>query len=287
MSDTPHNNASLIGVLKACLQRPIAFHRIFADLAGGATAGLFLSQAWYWQQRPSDPEGWWYKTQAEWTEETGLTRYEQERARMQLKRVGILEEERRGVPAKLFYRINLDVLHSSMLDPAYWNADSRNLECGFPQSIIETFSETTPERKEDLRSEDPVAKGNETPFATVPVVATNGKPSPLKPKKAPTPLAANDWIWQELQHYRDEFDIDALNDDAWWANLGNSFPDFSRKWVTAAFADLARWLQENPKRLSRTPRGWKQRMSFSLNFYYNKSTRREGYGKATTSLPRH
>jgi len=103
--------------LRYLLQRPIAFHRVFADLAGGATGGLFLSQLFYWSDKGSDPDGWIYKTQAEWQEETALTRWEQERARKVLRELGILEEQRRDVPARLYYRLNVDAL-ASMLNHA-------------------------------------------------------------------------------------------------------------------------------------------------------------------------
>ena len=97
------------------LDRPIAFHRVFARLAGSVHAGILLSQAVYWSGRTSDPAGWFYKTQAEWEEETCLTRREQETARGLLRRLmhqnaSLWREERRGVPARMFYQVNFEVL---------------------------------------------------------------------------------------------------------------------------------------------------------------------------------
>lgn len=101
------------------LDRPIAFHRCFVDLTGSITAALFLSQAVYWQRRvPEDRAGWWFKSQTEWTEEIGLSRREQETARLRLKQIGVLQEERRGVPAKLWYRIDEDTLSVLLRDLA-------------------------------------------------------------------------------------------------------------------------------------------------------------------------
>ena len=90
--------------------RPIAYHVALARISGGVTAGIFLSQLLYWTGKGKDPEGWIYKTQPEWTEETGLTRREQETARKRLRSRNILEEERRSVPARLYYRINFHML---------------------------------------------------------------------------------------------------------------------------------------------------------------------------------
>jgi len=96
--------------LKGVLKQPIAFHRIFAEVGGSINAGLFLSQAHYWSDRTNDPDGWFYKTRDEWKRETALTRTEQETARKELRKRKILEEERRGIPAKLYYRVDYDVL---------------------------------------------------------------------------------------------------------------------------------------------------------------------------------
>lgn len=86
------------------LDRPIAFNPAFKKITGSTVAALMLSQAYYWSKRTSDNEGWFYKTVAEWEEETGLTRSEQETARKHLK--GIMEVDLRGVPATLYYRVD-------------------------------------------------------------------------------------------------------------------------------------------------------------------------------------
>lgn len=86
------------------LDRPIAYNPAFKKITGSTVAALMLSQAWYWSKRTNDENGWFYKTVAEWEEETGLTRSEQETARKHLK--DILEVDLRGVPATLYYRVN-------------------------------------------------------------------------------------------------------------------------------------------------------------------------------------
>lgn len=89
-------------------QRPIAFHRSFVALGAGVTGALLLSQAVYWQERTTDPNGWWWKTKEEWTKETGLSRHEQDGARTQLEELGVIEVVLRGNPARLHYRVNKD-----------------------------------------------------------------------------------------------------------------------------------------------------------------------------------
>lgn len=92
------------------LDRPIAFHRAFAQLTGSITAGLMLSQAVYWQQRCKSDDGWWWKTRDQWTEETFMCRSEQQIARKRLCKFSWWQEEARGLPRKMWFRVNLDKL---------------------------------------------------------------------------------------------------------------------------------------------------------------------------------
>ncbi len=105
-------------VIKATLSRPVAFHAILAKICGSATAGLMLSQAIYWSERTTEPEGWFFKSQAEWEDEICLTRYEQETARKILRQKGFLEDVRRGNPARLFYRVNQDAVARAVAEYA-------------------------------------------------------------------------------------------------------------------------------------------------------------------------
>lgn len=114
------------------LDSPIAFHRAFVGMGVGITGALMLSQSMYWSKRTKDGTGWFYKTQVEWEEETGMTRYEQETARDKLVEMGVLEEEKRGIPCKLFYRVHREglaaVLHGGLTLASM--RESRKLECG-------------------------------------------------------------------------------------------------------------------------------------------------------------
>jgi hypothetical protein len=91
-------------------RRVVAYHPSFAAIGGSVTAGLFLAQLFYWHDRGSDPDGWIYKTQAEWEEETGLSRWEQETARRRLRERGLVEEKLAGLPARLHYRLDVERL---------------------------------------------------------------------------------------------------------------------------------------------------------------------------------
>jgi hypothetical protein len=84
------------------LGSPIAFHRVYATIAGSACAGLFLSQAMYWDSKTDDPEGWFYKTYEQWTSETALNRYELDKIRHHLSNINLLQTQLKGSPAQLW-----------------------------------------------------------------------------------------------------------------------------------------------------------------------------------------
>ena len=98
----------------AILGSPIAYYAAFAKVLGGVEAGIFASQFFYWYGKGHDPEGWVYKTQVDIEDETGLSRRNQETARKKLRQLGVLDERYAGMPAKLYYRLNLDVLFPLM-----------------------------------------------------------------------------------------------------------------------------------------------------------------------------
>lgn len=107
------------------LDRPISFNPAFLRMinewladkarengkkggnAAASAAAIFLSQAWYWSKRTSDPDKWFWKSAKEWEEETGLTDNTQATCRKILGVEGmqVIEEKLAGVPATVHYRV--------------------------------------------------------------------------------------------------------------------------------------------------------------------------------------
>ena len=93
-------------VLLDVFDTPVSFHRCLVPITGGVTSALMLSQAiWTTQSLEPSADGWFIRSQEQWTQETGLSRWEQETARRALRRSGLLEERRVGMPAKLWFRV--------------------------------------------------------------------------------------------------------------------------------------------------------------------------------------
>ncbi|MBU4177072.1 MAG: hypothetical protein KKG98_09795 [Proteobacteria bacterium] len=153
--------------LSDLLAPPIAYHRVFRAITGNTVAAIMLSQALYWQRivdkGKGGKEGWWYKSGADWNEELGLNRSEQETARKILTTGGLLKTERRGVPARMWYHLDLNVLEKKLQEyqqnagiPQTRNSSKqvcRNPAGKFAvirQTISKTTSKTTSKNTSDL-----------------------------------------------------------------------------------------------------------------------------------------
>lgn len=95
------------------LGRPVVYYPSLNAITGSVTATVFLANLFQWSGTQRDPDGWIFKTQGEIAKETGLSRREQETARKQLHTARLLREERRGVPARLYYQIQVEVLNAA------------------------------------------------------------------------------------------------------------------------------------------------------------------------------
>lgn len=105
------DKAQMVAVMK---ERSVCYSPITTHALGGdVNVGVYFSQLWYYSQMPTSQArgGWFYKVFSEITEETCLSRKEQETARGKLKALGVLECELRGPGAgRLWFRINEDAL---------------------------------------------------------------------------------------------------------------------------------------------------------------------------------
>lgn len=95
------------------LGRPVAYFPKLNHITGGVKETLFLCQLLYWEGKQRSKDGWIYKTVEEMTEETGLSRREQERARKVLREKGFIQEKLAQVPRRLHYKVMLDRINEA------------------------------------------------------------------------------------------------------------------------------------------------------------------------------
>lgn len=109
--------------------------------AFGPEAGIMLGQLVFWSDKTKeDHDGWLWKSIPELQRETGLSRRQQDKARKILVGKGIVEEERRGVPCRMHYRVCFEELIATL-----------NLDYSLP-GITEQTSMTTNTEQSSLTS---------------------------------------------------------------------------------------------------------------------------------------
>ncbi|MDP9471980.1 MAG: hypothetical protein M3Q71_15170 [Chloroflexota bacterium] len=147
--------------------RPIAFHPVMARVLGGVYEALLFQQLAFWSDKGADPE-WIYKTREELREETTLNRYQQEQARGNLRKLGVIEEQRRGLPARMHYRIHWDRVFelleayravgrpstNKMVEDAPTTQPKSPIQLADRQPTSESTSETTQEKKRPATLEE-------------------------------------------------------------------------------------------------------------------------------------
>jgi hypothetical protein len=114
------------GLVLELFDLPITFHRCLVRVTGSVTAALMLSQAMAWtEQLAPEMAGWFMRSQGDWAEETGLSRWEQETARRVLRSCGLLEERKMGIPARLWFRVNRPRLAAALRELSERSEKSR------------------------------------------------------------------------------------------------------------------------------------------------------------------
>jgi hypothetical protein len=105
---------SAVSTVAALSQQYIWFYPRLIHLAGGHKSALVLANLLHWTRhlKYSAPErnGWLWKTHSEWAGETGLSRHEFDAAKAQLQAKLLMQQVRKGMPARTFYRLDVDAL---------------------------------------------------------------------------------------------------------------------------------------------------------------------------------
>lgn len=164
-------NFQTVALIDAMNDRPIAFNRHYVSLGCGINGALMLSQMVYWSKRTKDKNGYFYKTQDDWEQETGLTRREQETARKRLRELGFVSEHKHGVPCKVHFRVEHNNLYMALVrfsqNSQSSMAECAKLECtnapnsdvGIRQSNTENTQEITTEIRRSTAELTQILKG--------------------------------------------------------------------------------------------------------------------------------
>jgi len=160
------SNSDASQALKAILGGgTVAFHGIFAR-AINVNCALMISQGLFWQENAKFREvytfpehgekSFFQKTAAEWYDVTGLSTEQQATARELLVRLGIFVEKKAGIPAKLYFHIDLEAFVSVV--------NQYNIT-GLPVSV--KAKSKVPENPETKVPENPETKVPENPETVI------------------------------------------------------------------------------------------------------------------------
>ncbi len=162
-----------------------------------------VSQALYWSSVTDDPQGWFYKSAADWQRETSITLAQQEHARAILRKTSFWQEARRDTPARLYYRVDFEQLRQALAQFAEnqqsrlgksGNLDSaqhRNKNRTKPQSSLQKCG--NPYKEAEITSKNidrnripptPLFKGGETGAFSPELIAKLGQEFKAQLKRA-------------------------------------------------------------------------------------------------------
>jgi hypothetical protein len=162
----------------------------------GASAAILLAQLLYWQRQKDDGDQWVWNNQVKLEEQTGLSADVQRTARAALVAAGVLEEQRAGIPAKLFYHVILSALVTTLEAGPKQASSTRGQGGRFVAPTDEKpdkhqLSGIPTSRNREPREQDhgnPDAKTTAIPIASSPVtpISLRNKIPSKTPTKTPT-----------------------------------------------------------------------------------------------------
>lgn len=183
-------SADLIELIRLMNEKPIAFNKHYVFLGCGINGAVMLSQLVYWADKSKDPNGWIYKTGKEWTEETGLTRREQDTARKNLRELGFIDEHKHGVPCKVHFKVNQTALYNALISLAQMrqtDAQISQTECTNAPNLIGGMRQTNTEN---------------TAKNTAESTHIISKPKKFNPLKIDLPKHVNYRVWCDFVEMR-------------------------------------------------------------------------------------
>lgn len=153
-------SASQLKIDRYFPSKPIAYQPYLVLLFGPAT-GIFLYQLLYWEQKGSNKAGWVYKTEKDFTKETGLSKSNQETAIRKLIKLELIDYKKAQIPQKRHFRVRIDNLCSlipKMLEKrgiSYLKYDLNLCQNGTSNSMdsVELLHKTTHETTQKTTTE--------------------------------------------------------------------------------------------------------------------------------------
>ena len=174
------------------LGRPVAYFPRLAEMIGVKEC-IFLSQLIYWTGKGSHDDGWIYKSQDEWLEETGMSNDAQRTARRNLKKLGLIAEKNKKLEHRIYYQADIDTL--SELWDGNFAKQGTSTSGGREPPSRSIKPETTTDSLEDEQTPKPLSLGTKPPTPvplapSPPSIVQNCTTSQDRPDAPPPPPPA-------------------------------------------------------------------------------------------------
>lgn len=137
----------------------VTYHIAVAEALDSVAGAIFAEQIAFWQDRSED--GWVFRSTEEIQEYTGLKRVAQEGARKTLKNCAVMEEKRRGMPARLYYRLDLEKLTNLIVGTD--KQECRNLQTCSQEPTNRSIEGVEREEQSSVETGEPEAKPQAAP----------------------------------------------------------------------------------------------------------------------------
>jgi len=116
----PVHGQEIADLLSALGNHFVAYYPVLADITRSPKAAIMLGHGMFMTRIVMNKDaargGWFWKTAHEWEQATGLSVDETRNARKVLLSSGIMQESLRGMPAKLWYRVDLNMLAQKLCE---------------------------------------------------------------------------------------------------------------------------------------------------------------------------
>lgn len=148
MSDKPNNQKKLFNLISELSGQAniLTVPKVYIRAMGSIDGGLLLSQMIYWSDKGKREDGYFYKTYAEWEDETTLSKYEVSKNVAIMVSAGFLQtiiKKANGAPT-VHYKFSFDEFQQWIVKKLDNGIDSflTNDDEKTSQSLTETYSET-------------------------------------------------------------------------------------------------------------------------------------------------
>ena len=131
--------------LKLNLEKPVVLYPQLAKALGGIEEAIYWQQLYYWSDKGKD--NWIYKTKKEIEEETALTRYQQDRVRKKLEKIGAITtllKKANGSPT-LHFKVDIGIVRNLLMEKqeTYYSNSKKLTNPSYTENTTENTTENS------------------------------------------------------------------------------------------------------------------------------------------------